>query len=260
MYNPKIYIRDYGSPDHRLLAFAGGYEFDFTDADLKRALIIHAENPVIGEEFLLLSGDQQSGADLLDLSGVGNDLLVLTNPVAMRWFGSDVALQYSNVSAFPSWAYELVLNDADLRRALIMVTEGAAFGWEGQAADLQRGLVVSGAGISYAVSTFAADFKLGNIIPAAPAAFEFASSDAGLLRSLPMVAATAAYAWSVSDANLARALVIGATGASFNLTFNDANISTDSILELSGDQQSGGDLMLLSGDQSDGDDFLLLSQ
>src|SRR5690349_14030419 len=107
MYNPRIYIRDYGTPTLRMLVFSDSYSFNWSESDLKRGLVMHAENPTTGEDFLLLDGDMQNGSDVLDLSGTGNDLLVLTNDTVMRFFGSDVALQYSDISGFPSWSYDL---------------------------------------------------------------------------------------------------------------------------------------------------------
>lgn len=260
MYNPRIYIRDYGDPTRRVLAFSGVYALDFLPAELRRRLIMHAENSVVGEEFLLLSGDQQSGADLLDLSGSGNDLLVLSNPVAMRFYGSDVALQYSNVSEFPSWSYDLTFKDAELRRSLIMPAETSAFLWVGADAGLPRSVLISGGLSSFALTGNAANFTLGNILPADTTTYLVTANDAGLMRQLPMTAAVASFAWTAGDADLARTLFMTADGTSFALTFRDAAVTTDSIEALSGDQQSGGDLTLLSGDQQTGEDFLLISQ
>lgn len=259
-YNPRIYIRDYGSPTLRMLAFANGYELDFSDVDLRRSLIMHAENSVVGEEYLLLSGDQQSGSDVLDLSGSGNDLLVLSNPVAMRFFGSDVALQYSNVSQFPSWAYELTFNDADLKRSLITTADSATFSLAAAEAGLLRSVLMAGDGSAFALTGSAANFTLGNILLADPATYSVTASDAGLLRQLPMTAAAASFALAGIDAGLFRTLFVAADAASFGLTFRDAVVTTDNIEAPSGDQQSGGDLTLLSGDQQTGEDFLLISQ
>src|SRR5690554_1216070 len=95
MYNPRIYIRDYGVPDHRLLTFWRGFILDGKDAALKRHLIMHAEGSDTAEPYILLSGDMTDGDDLLLLSGAGNDLLVITENDAFRIFGADVTLIYS---------------------------------------------------------------------------------------------------------------------------------------------------------------------
>jgi hypothetical protein len=259
-YNPRIYIRDYGAPTRRLLALGQGYEFDFSDIDLRRSLIMHAENPVVGEEFLLLDGDMQSGTDLLDMSGSGNDLLVLSNPVLMRFFGSDVALQYSNISGFPSWSYELVVNDADLRRSLFIRVDEDALVVTPNDVGLIRSLLMAADTASYAFTGNAANFTTGKIITADAATYAMTAPDAALLRQLPMAAAVASFAWSGTDATLTRSLVLSADAATYTATFNAALLSLDNIEALSGDASSGSDLSLLSGDAQSGTDFLLFSQ
>lgn len=93
-YDPKIYIRGYAAPTHRMLAFGGPFALDGQDADFKRNLIMHAEGPESIEPHLLLSGDASDGDDLLLLSGVGNDLLVLAENDSFRLFGPDVTFVY----------------------------------------------------------------------------------------------------------------------------------------------------------------------
>jgi len=259
MYNPKIYIRDYGVPDHRLLAFWGGYSLAAFDAGLLRDLIMHAENPFVGEEFLLLEGDEQSGVDTLDLTGTGNDRLVLSVSQAMRFYGSDANFQYSNISDFPSWAYEFTEYDAGLIRALFLRTEAVAFSETTQAAGLLRSLLMPAATRSYGMTTFAANLTRSLIVEGMGAAFEVTASDADLLRQLPMAATVVTFTTTGYDAALLRDLMVTASGGSFSATFIDANISTDSFELLSGDQQSGSDAKLLSGDQQSDEDLLLLS-
>lgn len=153
MYNPKIYIRDYGSPTLRMLAFWGSYLLTPSLVDMRRDLIVHADNPFTGDEFILLSGDMQSGSDVEALSGSGDDLLVITNPNTMRFFGTDVVLLYSNITAFPSWAYDLVGNDAGLKRNLITQFTTDVFAQTNNAAELLRSLPMT-ADIASFVSTF----------------------------------------------------------------------------------------------------------
>lgn len=260
MYNPRIYIRDYGSPTRRMLAFSGSYLFHWFNADFRRDLIMHAENPATGEEFMLLAGDMQAGSDVIDLSGSGNDLLVLTNDTAIRFFGSDVALQYSNISGFPSWSYDLVGNDAELRRTLFFPVTVDTFALTYGSANLLRGVLMAADTGTYAMTASAATFTVGNILVAEPAAYALTVSDAELLRQLPMTAASASFAWSGVDVLLTRTLFMPATVSTFAFTFNDASASTDSIIALSGDASSGGDLLLVSGDAQTGTDYLLISQ
>lgn len=67
-YSPKVYIRDYGTPTKRLLAFTGNFLVDGKDVSLKRNLRFVAESPSSGLVRLLLAGDAQSGTDVFLLS------------------------------------------------------------------------------------------------------------------------------------------------------------------------------------------------
>lgn len=113
MYKPRIFIRGYGTPSARLLAFSGSFILGDPGAALKRHLILNAEGADTAEPYLLLSGDMTDGDDILRLSGAGNDLAVLTTNDAFRLFGPDVDMIYSIV--FPVDTRPFVISAADIR-------------------------------------------------------------------------------------------------------------------------------------------------
>lgn len=79
-YDPKIYIRDYGTPTRRILWGVAKVSVSFGVLALKRALVMRIENRLAGEPGLLLSGDAQvTGNDVLLLSGAGGRLVLSTD-------------------------------------------------------------------------------------------------------------------------------------------------------------------------------------
>ncbi|MGV8830353.1 MAG: hypothetical protein ACOH2N_00115 [Devosia sp.] len=165
-YNPRIYIRDYGAPTHRFLAYWAGFYLNGIDAALKRHLIMHAEGPDTAEPFLLLSGDMTDGDDILALSGVSNDLMVIATSDAFRLFGSDVELIYSIKFLVDVTPFDLTGGDVGFLRDLFLHTDTGVgtFTLSTPSAGLaaQR-IIVAGAG-TFTATGIAADLTTDEFI------------------------------------------------------------------------------------------------
>lgn len=139
-YDPKIFIRDYGAPTRRILAYCGRFALVGAVVRMLRALVLVAENPVDGEEFVLLSGDAQSGSDVILLSGTEDGLLAITNAVRIRFFGPDVRFHRHLILKVDSGAMVLDGRPATLGNEILLQADAGAFAAMGIAVGTKRSL------------------------------------------------------------------------------------------------------------------------
>lgn len=260
LYDPKIYIRDYGAPTERMLAYWGGFYLTGIDVALKRDLIMHAENPVVGEEFFLLSGDMNSGGDTLDLSGQGNDRLVISDNVAIRVFGPDVTLIYSIIEPVTTGEYSLTGNDAGATRDLFARTESEPFDLTGIDAALKRDLIVHVTAGEFDLVGQDIGVNLGIIFAVEPGVFALDGYDVNLPRQYPIIASAGTISINGVSVGLYADRVIAVAAATFTVMGNAADIITNVPIGLSGDMTDGDDNLLLTGDMQSGTDFLTTSK
>lgn len=88
-YRPRIFIRDYGAPTRRELLYANSFLVGGGDVGMRRGLFLRIDNSDAGEPGILLSGDAQTGADLLELSGE-DGFLIRSSDANIRVFFSEV--------------------------------------------------------------------------------------------------------------------------------------------------------------------------
>jgi hypothetical protein len=89
-YDPKIYIRDYGVPDRGYLVYAAHVAVEFNQTDYLRDLLVRIDDVVGGSAGILLSGDAQSGSDVLLLSGAEGKLFLSSPSTIMRIITYDI--------------------------------------------------------------------------------------------------------------------------------------------------------------------------
>jgi hypothetical protein len=260
LYDPKIFIRDYGTPTKRFLAYWGGFDLNGVDAALKRHLIIHAENPVAGEEFVTLSGDMNSGADTLDLSGIGNDRLVLANEVAIRVFGPDVTLIYSIIEPITAGAFVVATSDIGLTRDLFSRTGTGAYELGGEDAALKRDLLLHVEAGSIALTGVDVEIELGIILAVDVGTFTVTDHAARLLRHYPILPTAGTFSISGKTAGLIADRHLAADAGTFTMNGNAIDVVTGMPIGLSGDMNDGDDSLLLTGDAQSGADFLTTSK
>lgn len=214
-YDPKIYIRGYGAPDHRVLAFWGGFALDGKDIAPKRHLIVHAEGADTAEPYLLLSGDMSDGDDFLSLSGVGNDLMVIMENGAFRLFGPDVTLTYSIIYPVDVTVFDMTAGDASLNRHLLLRTDLGALELVGNDVGL----------LQYPP------------LNADTGVFAVSGQDIGLIVDWKMVAGSGGFALTGNISNLNIEELIELSG-----DMSDG----DDLAMLSGDMQDGADFIIIS--------------
>lgn len=259
-YDPKIFIRDYGTPTSRLLAFWGGFDIDGQTATLKRDLFLRTAGAEPGEQFTLLSGDEQSGGDLLELSGAGNDLLVMATNNAFRVFGPDVDLIYSIVEVVTAGIYSLTGNGVAARLSLIVHGEKGSFVLAAPALTTRRALIVQLSAGSFSLSGVEAEIQLGNILNIDSFAFTLTGANALLSRRYPILANAATFTLSRRPAGLLAARIMPSAPGAYTVSASTTEMFTDIPIGLSGDMQSGDDGLLLSGDMQSGTDLLNTSK
>lgn len=260
MYNPKIYIRDYGIPTRRMLAFAGFFALFGPAIKMLRDLFFRIEKSEGGDFFLLLSGDMQSGSDVLSLSGVGNNLLLLSAYDHFRLYAPDVQLIYSIVKPVTVGAFVLTGNAVIFRRALILTTETGDIALSGVDVDLRRDLRFPCNAAAFLLTGRAANIQLGIILNADAGAFALSGSPANLDRSYPLIANAATFTLSPIAAGMISAKIMAVNAATFTVSGNANDVYLVETMGLSGDMQSGSDSLLLSGDMQSGSDLLTISK
>ena len=98
MYAPRIYIRDYGEPTRRMLAYFGEYDLTGNDIATRRALFLRAESGVTGVDAIIFSGDAAPGALLLSGDAQTNgDRLVTTNSAGSRVRGGEITIRLGDI-------------------------------------------------------------------------------------------------------------------------------------------------------------------
>lgn len=141
-YKPRVYIRDYGNPTKRLLAFKGSFQLVGNSIQLKRNLVLRADAALAAETRLLLSGDAQSGTDVFKISADSVLLLASGRQYKINFFDSNF-IRYkvfkadTNVFAFSG----KVLG---LKRQLRMSVTSGSYTMTGYPLTFIRRLLLSG--------------------------------------------------------------------------------------------------------------------
>lgn len=117
MYDPKIYIRDYGSPTYSTLVHTAPLTVTLNPVETFRELIVEVESELQGSDRLLLSGDAQvTGTDVLLLSGTMGALLLSAATLTRVTFndiGVDVMSRLRLSGDAQATGYDLLLLSGD---------------------------------------------------------------------------------------------------------------------------------------------------
>lgn len=260
MYNPKIYIRDYQATEYRMLAFKAEYDLDGMDVELRRALFLRAEGPPIGAVRLKLSGDQQSGADVLRFSGDVAGPVFLTHSAALHLHGGDVTFVIGSIYPVDTGSFALTGKNAEFVRALIDHAGAGPFTMSVGAVDLRRDLLLRAEPATFSLVGKPANITSGMLFGVDPGIFEMTANSPAIVAHYLLPAETRNMTVAGQNAQFLRSLVFAAEPANFALAGNSVEFSESSHFLLSGDQQSGADRIRLSGDQQDGTDTLIISE
>lgn len=258
-YTPKIFIRDYGAPTHRLLAYSKALGYGAPAVPMKRDLYLRIVAAEPGEQYLELSGDMQSGSDLLALSGPGNDLLVLDLNDAFRAFRTDAGLIYSILEPALVEAYTLAGQGAALKRGLVLRATSQPLALSGRATIDRRTLFHRASTQSFDLVGVTGNIQLGQIVNIDRGSLALAGRSASLRRGFSIPGNAATYGLSPTSTRLLTAKIIPASASTFTVTRRAADLTKVLVLGLSGDMQSGDDAEKLSGDMQSSDDVLTLS-
>lgn len=135
-YDPKIFIRDYGNPDYRILLYSHQFALSGAPLTFERHLIKKLL-PLDGDQHILLEGGAQvSGNDAL-LTELGNPLL-LDNPNSYNFDGSDIKLIRHKITLLTSGSYTVSGADIPMVRHVIMGAEVGTFSVSGPNLKLVR--------------------------------------------------------------------------------------------------------------------------
>ena len=164
VFRPRIFIRDYGEPTERLLAINGAFLVEGEDgAGFMRALLLRIDETGTAADQILLSGDAQSGSDVLSLSGMDN-ALVLTNEGAFRVNEPDVRFTLHHGLSASGGHVATAGNAAGLAAHLVLdgPTDGVTV--SGKDAGLERGLTISAGSAAFALTGSAVDLQIADAV------------------------------------------------------------------------------------------------
>jgi hypothetical protein len=141
-YKPRVYIRDYGTPTKRLLAFKGSFQYTGYNILLKRNLVLRADAASATEERLLLSGDAQFGTDVLKISS--DSVLLLASGRQYKMNFVDFNLFLHRVFRADTNVFALTGNALGMKRQLKMSVTSGSYTLTGYPLTFTRRLLLSG--------------------------------------------------------------------------------------------------------------------
>lgn len=142
LYDPKIFIRDYGVPTSSVLVYSTTVQVALNAGEFLRNLIVNVVNPREATDGILLSGAAQvGGSDVLLLSGATGKLL-LSDYSILRVEFHDVEILTGTFIDADAVAIDVEFHDAAVIRDLVLNADPLAIEASLNAGAVLRNLVV----------------------------------------------------------------------------------------------------------------------
>lgn len=255
-YNPRIFIRGYTATDYRLLVNPGEFEVATGVARLsKQSVLFAGDNP--GIEGIKLSGDAQSGSDVVLLSGDETGALQGTTTTRFRVNFNPAFLFLGKILQARRGSFSVTASQARLNRSRKAKAETGLFNVTGNQARLSFDRLLRTAAGTFTVTFNPATLTANVGAPDDPLVLLSGDQQGGFENLI-----LSGDAQSGSDRLKVSFATLTAQSAAITVTFNQARLiaSQAGPMLASGDAQSGSDHIVLSGDAQSGGDRLITSK